>query len=88
MNTTNTKKPLLPSLDKQAGLIMQRIWFNKELKVNLAPKEYDSVNKLVIFHATPLDTSKEAKPFKYTSHVRDLQHRIDTNVLVSQAMCM
>ena len=69
-------KPL--SMDKQAALIMQKIWFNKELGVNLTPKEYNTESKLVSFLATSNDGKTK---YNYISHVRDIQSRIEKGVL-------
>lgn len=76
-------KDIKPSMDSIAAHIMQRIWFNKELKVNLTPKEYDQKNKLVIFEACTPDGKTK---YKFTSHVLDLQARIEKESLLLIAM--
>ena len=76
-------KDVKPSMDSMAAHIMQRIWFNKELKVNLTPKEYDQKNKLVIFEAITPDGKTK---YKFTSHVLDLQARIEKESLLLLAM--
>lgn len=72
------------SMAKTAALIMQKVWYNKELGVSLTPKEYNSSDHLVIFQATP--SLSDSKSFRYTAHVRDLQVRIDNGTLVFQTL--
>ena len=77
---TNPKEPL--SLDRIAKAIMNKTWYNKELKINLTPKEYNSETKVLIFSAVSPDGKTK---FRYSSPVRDIQHRVSKQVLVPMA---
>ena len=71
-------KPL--SMDKMAAIIMQRVFFNKDMGVNLTPIMYDQQNKVIKFKASTPDGKTS---YGMSFHVLDLQTRIDTGVIVS-----
>lgn len=79
--TLKSNQPL--SLNKEAEALMKNVFYNKDLKTNLSPTEYDKVKKVIKFRATPNDGRS---PFNLSVHIDDIKNRIQRGIFIKAAL--